>query len=919
MNTHTRIAIVLLFTVPLSGAETRSQWRQSDFIIGSHEDPCISDNINPHPADSAHSAKLNSDRYNYQFCKNAYFNMTTGHNHLWDERPCDTPVLHGQEKTDYSLQVAADVGLKSLVQHEPWGSCNCNAAFLPFMRTENTTPYHSHRNYAAYISHHYKSLGAGQYAALQGYFVAAEPGPGQTNVSCGSDGFSHGIDTLKMWVNAFKTYAPEKQSHVFIFPSGGVLLGTFADSTSYKDYIDTVFNDVDSGKRPQVVCSNSYPLFDPGVRPIEQNFFWALTTYRIKAWNRPFWNYVHCVFTYRDGDAGRDPKRRTYIPPDEATLRWNAFTNVAHGAKGLIWFTYWSVNNYFGVVGNYGDAIVDCHNKSPLISGSNPRRTEYTVIQEINRYLTCIVGPMVMTSNFVNAYHKKISGPDAGGNYSVIPGQSHIPAHQILSVGANDPVLYDLSNKNVMAGVFQDKVNTKTCSILLVNKNWALNARPITNLSVVLKGDQTGNVFLAPRSYGYNGSTGFTQPTVMYNSADQLSTTIIPELKSGEGRLIKIIGTDSGTLRHGFRPQGEIAVAQNAIDKKLICFARGMDNRIYARIQDTANVDFWGSEWNLVNPTLVGGNIVCANFGRHYPITIASTTIDGKLQYSFQSRPLDKKNPLLFERWRTCAMAQKINGPITCSNFGSSREHLAFFFRCGYSLHYAYLDRSGVCHGPFPVTQVATGISGGFGLGLNGKSTAACGSIDLFVTKSNNRLYRGRMSVSDLLRHNVPPFSDFGCNAAGEIAVGANADNTLEVFFVKEGSNNLSHKRQHAPGSAEWDAYDEPVHVYAALSVGRNSDGRLELFTKDSTGHLCHLWQHAANRPLLSTIMPLGAGPITAGTTAIAIGNNGDGRLAIFSACACNSNIFFTSQGRTGCGIDWQNCLPFTNLSDQDR
>jgi hypothetical protein len=916
--TQRKTTLAFLITVSLAAGGT--QWHQSDFIIGTFEDPCLSDNIDPSPVDSILRAKHDKDRHNYQFCKNAYFNLLSGVNHLWDNRACDIPVVHGQQKIDYALNIAAEVGLKSLVSHEPWESCNCNAAFLSFMRTENTTPFRSYKNYAAYITHHYKSLGTPSYTALQGFFVAAEPGPSQAIASCGSDGFSHGIDTLKMWIKAFKSFCPEKQSHVFIFPSGSALFDGSTDSLLYKAYIDTVFNDADASKQPQVICSNSYPLWDPRLRPIESNFFWGLATYRKKAGGRPFWNFTHSIFTYRDGDSSRNPRLHTYIPPDEATLRWHAFTNVAHGAKGIIWFTYRSLNENSGTFGNYGEAIVDCANESPLIRGSTPQRTEYTVIREINRYCACIVGPAVMASDFLNTYHKKISGPDAGGTYTVAPDQSFIPASQILSAGANDPILLDVNDANIMVGVFKDRADTATCYMLFVNKNWKLSSRPVTQLSISFKGDLGNRVFLAPRAYQYDGSTVFTPlPVTCHNRLQRSTVTLPAPLLSGEGRLIKVTGSNiAPSFFCGFRPHGEIAAASNRIDKRLVCFARGTDNRVYARIQDTADVDFWGTEWRMIDSTQIYSTIVCTTSGSYPKIFLFSTTSDGKIQYTFQSRPQDKAKPLLFNAWQTLAMQQKINSTITCSTFGTSNEYSALFFRCDSTLYYSYFDASSICHGPYPITKMDTEYNGTVGICCTRQGTDS-GSIDLFVATPAKRLNWGRMTIADLLRHTVRPFTDFGSFSAGEFVVAVNLDNTLEVFFAQDDFNRLSHKKQRFPGSSEWDLYNEETRIFGGLSIGRNRDGRLEVFTRDSAGYLSHMWQLTAGKPCLSSLVRLGAGAVTVGPAPAAVASNGDGRLTVFTTCAGNSNIYFSSQARNGGGIDWQNCLPFTNISDQDR
>jgi hypothetical protein len=587
-------------------------------------------------------------------------------------------------------------------------------------------------------------------------------------------------------------------------------------------------------------------------------------------------------------------------------------TNVAHGVRGIIWYAYRGYNKNFGVVGNFGEGIVDCGNRSPLIKGSTPQRTEYDAVREINRYLACIVGPAVMASDFVNVYHKKLSGPGADGSYAVFPGQSCIPADQILRAGANDPVLIDISNDNVMAGVFRDKADTSVFYILAVNKNWKVGARPVSGLSLTVKGDMDGKVFCAPRAFGYDGGTAFTPLPATFRPGQGTSSVTLPgPLLSGEGRLVKVIAAGSSpALPAGFRPGGGIAAARNNVDKRIICCARGTDGRVYARVQDTANVDFWGQEWSMVCESPVYGNIACADFGPRSALVIASTDKDGKLQYAFQQRSLAKNRPLQFGQWRTCTTTKRINSNITCSRLSKYGEHLAIFFRCGDTLFYTVLREEGECRGPYPLAQAVSGMSEGFGVGLNCKGTAR-GSIDLFVVRPTGRIFWARMTASGLLERRSPEFTDFGCSASGNLHVATDPNGTLELFFTGE-DGRLSHKRQRSPGSAEWELIDEQVKAYGGLASGIDSDGRLTLFTRDSSGYLCSM-------TCPGRLTRLGPGPVTVSASPVAVAVNGDGRLTVFALSSGNANVFYSSQGKKGCGVDWQNCLPFTNLSDQDQ
>jgi hypothetical protein len=468
-----------------------------------------------------------------------------------------------------------------------------------------------------------------------------------------------------------------------------------------------------------------------------------------------------------------------------------------------------------------------------------------------------------------------------------------------------------------MAGVFQDKVTTNAYYILVVNKSCLARAdgrNAITNLSVTLNGDCRNKVFLAPRAYRYKGSTVFAEPKVKYRSG--YSTIVLDTLRGGEGRLIKVTKAGCGGIKAGFRPQGEIAVAQNHIDKKIICFARGIDSAVYARIQDTANVDFWGSGWIRIDSVKIAGNIVCADFGTYSPIWLFSTTARDKLQYSYQKYPRDPARPLAFNPWQTtAATADIISSALVLSCFGVSKQHLAVFFRCPKGLCYAY-DSSGT--GFVQHRIAASGVPFVIGTAIGAGYNPDSGSVDVFITDSSKRLYRGRLYADNTWSS----FVNIHQAADGEIALGTNIDNRLEVFVSSGGY--VYHSVQKSAGGSSWSGFErltkdtmsEVPYSGGTISAARNSSGLLELFAQGNDGYLKHARQYRPNEWFSARLTPGGAGSVTSGTTRICIGSNGDGRLAMFSACAGNANIFFTSAST--CGFDWQNCLPLTNVSDQD-
>jgi hypothetical protein len=120
----------------------------------------------------------------------------------------------------------------------------------------------------------------------------------------------------------------------------------------------------------------------------------------------------------------------------------------------------------------------------------------------------------------------------------------------------------------------------------------------------------------------------------------------------------------------------------------------------------------------------------------------------------------------------------------------------------------------------------------------------------------------------------------------GDLALGENGDGRLELF-VREGlmsSGVAWHAWQEVPpatGWAAWDTLGSPPGGLANVTaeVGRDADGRLEVFAFASDGALWHIWQQAAGgwSGWHSLGTPSGLFPFGLAVVAAA-----DGRLAVF-------------------------------------
>ena len=170
--------------------------------------------------------------------------------------------------------------------------------------------------------------------------------------------------------------------------------------------------------------------------------------------------------------------------------------------------------------------------------------------------------------------------------------------------------------------------------------------------------------------------------------------------------------------------------------------------------------------------------------------------------------------------------------------------------------------------------QTATGWSAGTALGGLASKLAiganADGRLELFYTGTDGKLYH-RVQLptggwSDELAFGV---------AANELAVGRDADGRLEVVFAASGGA-LSHAAQTAP-NGNWSAASALGGAAKDVEIGANADGRLEVFYIGTNNSLYHRVQLATGA--WSSELAFGAS-----ASDLAIGRNADGRLELFYA-----------------------------------
>ncbi len=117
------------------------------------------------------------------------------------------------------------------------------------------------------------------------------------------------------------------------------------------------------------------------------------------------------------------------------------------------------------------------------------------------------------------------------------------------------------------------------------------------------------------------------------------------------------------------------------------------------------------------------------------------------------------------------------------------------------------------------------------------------------------------------------------------LAIGETSDGRLAVFVVVLGGG-LWRRQQAAPAGTGWDAWEDLGMPLGAplsdVSVGRNADGRLEVFSVSNAHDVWHRWETAPDGAW-SGWENLGTPTVALGLDRPVVGTNADGRLELFT------------------------------------
>jgi len=197
--------------------------------------------------------------------------------------------------------------------------------------------------------------------ALAGYFLMDEPSASAFALLGAVNRYllqKH--PKLLPYINLFPNYANEQQ------------LGT----KTYDEHIARYIREV----QPALVSWDHYALFENGERDLYFENLEVVRRHCLQA-NLPF---VQIVLSVPHGP---------YRDPDEADLRWQAYTTLAYGAKGILWFTYWTP-----------PFDPQWRSRNAIINEKGMPSAKYTILKHLHACVRA-VAPVQMRLRSVAVYH----------------------------------------------------------------------------------------------------------------------------------------------------------------------------------------------------------------------------------------------------------------------------------------------------------------------------------------------------------------------------------------------------------------------------------------------------------------------------------------------------------------------------------
>lgn len=200
---------------------------------------------------------------------------------------------------------------------------------------------------------------AGKHKATFGYYLRDEPGAGV-------------YPGLKRWSDVFRKADPQSLLYINLFPN--YASGKQMEVPTYAEYLEAFVQTV----RPKFISYDHYALMDDG--SLRASYFPNLEAVRAAGLRHqiPFWNIVLSNSHFN------------YAEPTEAGLRFQLYTTLAYGGRGISYFTYIAPNS-----GNYRLAPIDQFGN---------KTATWSMLRNVNLQLHRL-GPTYLKLKSINVFH----------------------------------------------------------------------------------------------------------------------------------------------------------------------------------------------------------------------------------------------------------------------------------------------------------------------------------------------------------------------------------------------------------------------------------------------------------------------------------------------------------------------------------
>lgn len=297
--------------------------------------------------------------------------------------------------------------------------------------------------------------------ALAGYFLMDEPNASAFPLLGAVNRYLLQKDTRRLpYINLFPNYANEQQ------------LGT----KTYDEHVARYIKEV----QPALVSWDHYALFEIGERDIYFENLEIVRKHCLQA-KLPF---VQIVLTVPHGP---------YRDPDEADLRWQAYTTLAYGAKGILWFTYWTPP--FDPQWRFRNAII---NEKGVPS------SKYTILKDLHGRIRTLARTQ-MRLRSMGVYHT----PPLPKGTNALDGRSPVA---------------ECDTEEVLIGWLRD--GQRKDYLWVVNRSFRQSRRIVLRLRGTVR--EAGEI---------SPIDGLIQPASYDAGSGRLQTTLLP----GEGKLFVLV------------------------------------------------------------------------------------------------------------------------------------------------------------------------------------------------------------------------------------------------------------------------------------------------------------------------------------------------------------------------------------------